>query len=299
MTVTSSTSSSYASISELASVDFYNNAPDFKPIKAEGAQAIAPALMANSNLTSLNLQSNGIGDLGVEAIAPVLRDNSTLTSLDLGSNGIEDPGAEALARVLPTMSTLKTLKLSYNRFGDEGAQALATVLATNSTLTFLQMGCNYRIHDMGERAISQALETNGTLTYFQASPLSFGAWSGANRFIQRNLHNRGLKEDSLMRTMAKQYVRNTFTTMDKNLRGKVYGKICEVFGHRGYVPHFGEENVFKIWPYFAGAVSAAGVDLSTKTIEQYQFPAGTDMASHIQAVLEVDSPIQALLWHGQ
>ncbi|KAF8929331.1 hypothetical protein BGZ52_002349, partial [Haplosporangium bisporale] len=59
--------------------------------------------------------------------------NWTLTTLDLESNSIGDDGAQTLAEALKTNNTLTTLYLEDNSIGDNGAQALAEVLQTNLT----------------------------------------------------------------------------------------------------------------------------------------------------------------------
>jgi Leucine-rich repeat (LRR) protein len=84
------------------------------------ALAASPYL---SNLTELDLNSNGIGAKGAAALAasPYL---SNLTELDLTYNGIGAKGAAALA-ASPYLSQLTRLVLLDNEIGDEGAAALA------------------------------------------------------------------------------------------------------------------------------------------------------------------------------
>ncbi|KAF9136205.1 hypothetical protein BGX30_011300, partial [Mortierella sp. GBA39] len=120
-------------------------------------QSLTPAqdkvvfsVIANSNLTTLDLWNNSIGDNEVQALSEALKINSTLTTLDLGNlntldrgdNWIGDNGTQALSEALKSNSTLTTLNLSNNSIGDNGAQALSEALKINSTLTTLDLQNN-------------------------------------------------------------------------------------------------------------------------------------------------------------
>src|SRR5262249_44032142 len=68
-----------------------------------------------TELTSLNLRANPIGDDGARALAAL----TGLTSLDLSGNQIGADGARALA----ALTGLTSLDLSGNQIGDDGARA--------------------------------------------------------------------------------------------------------------------------------------------------------------------------------
>ncbi|KAF9342917.1 hypothetical protein BGX26_006623, partial [Mortierella sp. AD094] len=57
---------------------------------------VVASIMANSTLTTLDLNYNFIDDNRAQALSEALKTNSTLTILDLGSNSIGDNGAQAL-----------------------------------------------------------------------------------------------------------------------------------------------------------------------------------------------------------
>ena len=97
-------------------------------IGAEGATALARALIAVPLLTALDLHSNTIGDAGAAALAGALTSVSQLTTLDLRFNHIYADGAVALARNLSSVPQLTTLYLRNNYIGDAGA-ALAGALS--------------------------------------------------------------------------------------------------------------------------------------------------------------------------
>ncbi|MEN8236243.1 MAG: hypothetical protein ABFQ95_01645 [Pseudomonadota bacterium] len=94
-----------------------------------------------TNLTSLRLGSNNIGDTGAKALALL----NNLTSLDLYGNKIGDTGAKALA----LLNNLTSLDLRSNKIGDTGAKALT--LLTN--LTSLNLWSN-EIGDEGAKALT-------------------------------------------------------------------------------------------------------------------------------------------------
>ncbi|KAF9585235.1 hypothetical protein BGW38_003299, partial [Lunasporangiospora selenospora] len=136
---------------------YHNNIGD------DGARALAEALKINLTLTSLNLNDNSINDNGAKALAVALKINSTLTTLSLECNNIEGDGAEALAEAIKISSTLTTLDLSTNNIGVDGAKALAEALKINPILATLNLNDN-NIEDNGAKALAEALKINSNLT---------------------------------------------------------------------------------------------------------------------------------------
>ena len=80
------------------------------------------SVLRYSNISTLDLRGNEIGDQGAKTLASALP-ASQLTTLRLGWNGIGVEGAKALASALPG-SQLTTLILGENEIGDQGAKAL-------------------------------------------------------------------------------------------------------------------------------------------------------------------------------
>ncbi|MFM1798724.1 MAG: hypothetical protein RLZZ117_1002, partial [Cyanobacteriota bacterium] len=93
-------------------------------------KALAERLRPLTQLTSLNLAGNEIGDEGAASLAALAQ----LTSLNLWDNGIGDEGAASLA----ALTQLTSLDLAANGVGDEGAASLAAL----TQLTFLDLGWN-------------------------------------------------------------------------------------------------------------------------------------------------------------
>ncbi|KAI9024166.1 hypothetical protein DFJ74DRAFT_667631 [Hyaloraphidium curvatum] len=124
-------------------------------------------------LTSLDLNTNKVGDGGTLALADALRANSTLTTLYLASNKVGDDGAQALAEALKVNSALTTLNLAANKIGVRGARALAEALKANSTLTNLDLGGN-AIGDEGAVALAEGLKESSALTSLDLRKNSIG-----------------------------------------------------------------------------------------------------------------------------
>ena len=80
----------------------------------EDAAAIADILKVNGALTELTLCGHMIGNTGAAFIAEALKVNGTLTALDLSSNKIGAAGAAAIAEALKVNTNLQSLALAFN-----------------------------------------------------------------------------------------------------------------------------------------------------------------------------------------
>ncbi len=109
---------------------------------SEPVQDLAGRLYLLTQLTSLNLRGNQIGDDGAKAIASL----TGLTSLNLCANQIGDDGAKAIA----SLTGLTSLDLRGNRIGDDGAKAIASLTG----LTSLKLNTN-QIGEDGVNAIAR------------------------------------------------------------------------------------------------------------------------------------------------
>mmetsp|Transcript_23039 Transcript_23039/g.33838 ORF Transcript_23039/g.33838 Transcript_23039/m.33838 type:complete len:331 (+) Transcript_23039:117-1109(+) len=100
-----------ATNTDISTVSLWGNC-----IGDEGAIQIAKLLRVNCTITVLYLHNNCIGDRGAAAIAEALRANITLERLTLGHNNITNFGvASIFSRCLNQNTTLKTLSLVNNR----------------------------------------------------------------------------------------------------------------------------------------------------------------------------------------
>lgn len=105
-------------LTDLVSLDLSGNG-----IGEAAARALSSSL---PGLKWLNLMGNRLGDTGAAAITAL----TDLTSLDLGCNDIGDTGVKAVA----SLTSLTSLGLLDSRIGDEGAKAIARHLAGLSSL---------------------------------------------------------------------------------------------------------------------------------------------------------------------
>jgi len=128
-------------------------------IGARGASRIAAAITPpqKSDVHTLLLGNNAIGDAGAEAVAKMIRFHRNLLRLDLGTNKIGDAGAQAIARALRANEHLLLLGLSWNEVGDAGALAFADALRHGAyDLESLLLSANM-ITEEGALALQQAL----------------------------------------------------------------------------------------------------------------------------------------------
>ena len=145
-----------------------SNAPDLvalglvSQIGADGAKALAGALLNNSSLQQLQLYGNDIGPEGAEALAKALKCNSALKELNLYYNNIGAEGAKAFAEALRHNSSLQQVNFSCNDIGAEGAKALAEALRFNMALRQLNLHGN-KIGADGAKALLEAVRHNVAL----------------------------------------------------------------------------------------------------------------------------------------
>jgi len=129
---------------------------------------LAEALMVNTVLQSMSLQSNNvslnvngnrIGEDGAQSLAKALKVNNTLVSINLCRCHISTVGAKFLAEALMINTKLEGKNLSANMIGDEGVQSLAESFTVNRSLRNIQLSKN-RITDIGATKLADAIEFN-------------------------------------------------------------------------------------------------------------------------------------------
>ncbi|OJW73004.1 MAG: hypothetical protein BGO68_03690, partial [Candidatus Amoebophilus sp. 36-38] len=107
----------------------------------------------STQIHTLDLEDNQIGDSGIQELAKVLSDTQIYT-LNLEGNQIGDTGVQELAKVLPN-TQVHTLKLGDNDLGDIGMQELAKVLSSTQVHT-LNLNGN-QIDSSGVQALAKVL----------------------------------------------------------------------------------------------------------------------------------------------
>jgi len=113
--------------------------------------ALTSLLAKCPNLRELSLCRNYIGDTGALGLSEGLLASSSIEVLDLDTNGITDVGAIAIARALQqqgpdgaTCTSLRSLDLRRNKIGSIGGVALAVALRYNVSLRHLMLQYQYQ-----------------------------------------------------------------------------------------------------------------------------------------------------------
>ena len=105
------------------------------------AIVILQALMENSKLKLLNLNSNYMTERVVDDLANVIKNNSNLEQLGLENNKL-GPSATVILQALKENSQLKVLNLNNNNMTGQIAEDLANVINNNSCLEELYLSNN-------------------------------------------------------------------------------------------------------------------------------------------------------------
>ena len=88
----------------------------------KGLKELSKALSLTSNITTLNLGGNSLGDEAIEQLASAL-ETSQITDLNLWENNITDTSAKYIAKALEKCKII-SLELTDNQIGDAGAQEI-------------------------------------------------------------------------------------------------------------------------------------------------------------------------------
>ena len=113
---------------------YYDDDADFISTP-EGPKAIADALLANAELTDLNLNGNNLEDDGVSAVCDAVHNNkqTKISSLNLGYNGCGPAGAKSVAAMLAVTAELTKCKLRGNQLGVDGWTYIFNALRDSPT----------------------------------------------------------------------------------------------------------------------------------------------------------------------
>jgi Ran GTPase-activating protein (RanGAP) involved in mRNA processing and transport len=136
---------------------------DSHSIDRKELKKIAKELAHDTELVSLCVGENNIGDVGIVALAGSLATNNSLVALSLQDNRISNVGLEALSQLLIQNTPLENLGVSGNRFGLGGLTSIANALKVNSRLKYLNLNRN-SIQDAGAVVLADALKYNTGIT---------------------------------------------------------------------------------------------------------------------------------------
>lgn len=126
---------------------------------ASNCLQVAHALQRNTQVRSLMLGTNAIGDAGAAAVAGLVGSNERLEVLYLGCNNIGPQGADALGQALAADTHVTGLWLKRNPLGPQGVRSIADMLRSNRRLRVLDL-VNTDLRDDGVQALVDALCTD-------------------------------------------------------------------------------------------------------------------------------------------
>ena len=128
-----------------------------------GLQKLVDGLVF-TNLSTLRIENNALGDAGASALAMCLGSTSKLVELHVERNFIGDVGGSALARALVANCSLRSLFVSANSMGEASGGVFANVLSHHNTTLLELDGLRANtpgVHDVTTTArLGQALERN-------------------------------------------------------------------------------------------------------------------------------------------
>eukprot|EP00048_Salpingoeca_helianthica_P021482 m.12516 g.12516 ORF g.12516 m.12516 type:complete len:272 (-) comp6025_c0_seq1:24-839(-) len=134
------------------------------PLGDEGVKQIAEFLHHNTTLILCNVYHTECGPAAVAALAHALTVNHTLENLSLGDNTVTPAAVYALVDALKVNRGLQTLILNRLAIDDAAAAAFADMLRVNTTLTTIEL-CGTLITDVGAQAICESLRVNFAIRY--------------------------------------------------------------------------------------------------------------------------------------
>ena len=152
---------------------------------------LTSALQHNTQVRSLMLGTDAIGDVGAGAVARLLISNAHLEVLYLGCNNIGPEGAQQLGAVLAQDRQVTGLWLKRNPLGLEGARSM---LRSNRHLRVLDL-VNTDLCDAGVQALVEALCTeNRSLQslYLSGNGLGPPAAASLSRLLREAPHIKAL-----------------------------------------------------------------------------------------------------------
>lgn len=120
----------------------------FDKLDSSQLRSICLGIRNNTNITSLELGCNNIGNAGATIITECLRTCRHFRHLSLWGNDIGDSGMCSLGDLVSSCP-LETLILSNNEISDQGIASLRFSLASCQTLRLLDLSVNSGISDSG------------------------------------------------------------------------------------------------------------------------------------------------------
>ncbi|XP_060217643.1 RAN GTPase-activating protein 2 [Lycium barbarum] len=133
--------------------------------------------LEGSNLKSLNLSENALGEKGVRAFGKLLQSQTNLEELLLMNDGISLEAARAVSELVSSTEKLKVLHFHNNMTGDEGAVAIAEIVKRSPLLEDFRCSST-RVGCQGGSALCEALGMCSHLKKLDLRDNMFGPEAG-------------------------------------------------------------------------------------------------------------------------
>lgn len=181
---------------------------------------LAESLMGNQWLLNLDLSNTGIGARGASRIAAAITppQKSDVHTLLLGNNAIGDAGAEAVAKMIRFKRNLLRLDLGTNKIGDAGALSIARALQANENMLLLGLSWN-EVGDSGAIAFAEALRHGALDLESLLLSVNMITEEGALALLQALPHHKSIEDLTLDECYASK---KTLEDIDRHLRRKQY-----------------------------------------------------------------------------
>ena len=125
----------------------------------EGAQILANAIKANTDIVSLNVRDSNLEEDGSKAILFAIKDgNLNLEFLDMSGNEVNTDVLEECSNAIKSLQSIQELYLDDNEITSDGATTLANLLKKSRTLKTLSL-CTCEITAAGAYRIAKAVST--------------------------------------------------------------------------------------------------------------------------------------------
>lgn len=141
----------------------------------EGAAIVADIIRAESRLSRLNLASCRIGAAGMKHLSEALIERDAIRTLDLGymrstmdlgelGNYVEDEGAEYLSEYIRKSNRLASLNINHNHISELGMQMLMSAVRANRSLVELEyVQYGVSLDSINASELKKSLERNQKL----------------------------------------------------------------------------------------------------------------------------------------
>ncbi|CAN6899811.1 unnamed protein product, partial [Brassica oleracea] len=161
-------------LTEVDLSDFVAGRPEAEALEV---MTMFSSALEGSNLRSLNLSDNALGEKGIRAFASLIKSQRGLEELYLMNDGISEDAARAVRELLPSTGEIRVLQFHNNMTGDEGAIAIAEIVKQCPSLEDFRCSST-RIGSDGGVALAEALASCSRLKKLDLRDNMFGVEGG-------------------------------------------------------------------------------------------------------------------------